>query len=1039
MQTKFILLFFFIGFSFPLHAQISGTVFRDFNNDGIMQAGTEPGVSGVTVNAYDANNTVINTTVSAANGTYTLPFTSAVRIEFELAPGPFCSNTSADYTGVAAAGNNVRFVNANTANLDYGVQNPDDYYVTADPLVFLPQFNRGDPLGGGNAGTVPAFYGFPYSTTGNLVAPYSLEASQIGAVWGVAYSKQAKKVFTAAFLKRFSGLGPMGSGGIYLLEPALPTFNVTQFYDMDANGHRTRAAAGAVPYGVGTSYNLNGAGTQASWLGPIDPLSNLPEGFGVIGANGPTGRGLLPITTGQFNDPTAFDQVGKVGIGDIELSSDGKFLFVMNLFDRHLYRLELDNAQNPQSVIAVTDYALPPVQVNNGVLRPFGLAFHRNKVYIGAVASGENGGQNIVNGATDLYAFVFEMSDPIGAATINPTPILTFPLNYKKGYVVGGVAGYDQWYPWNDNTANLLQLSEETLPGPMLSDIEFTDRGDMILDFCDRSGHQFAGNSRQDLSGLAMVGSYDVGGDVLIAGLDCGTGQFTLENNATFLSNGVPYTSGPGNNEGPGGGEFFLQDYWIAMHHETSVGSAAVLPGRGEVMVTLMDPINAFSNGTGKFSTSNGAASGHVDIAAFTEFGKANSLGDLEVAGDAVTLQIGNRAWRDDDGDGIQDPGEQGLNNVSVELYPDFDNNNIADGPMLGSTITAGDGNWNFDASNIADGDPSVPGNQPGPVPGRLYMIQIGAADWSAGAGINDLLGLRLTLADVGGAGQPDVRDNDASLINNMAVIKKQIGKYGENSHDQDFGFIPCPLIPDGDIYLDCKTLADTLGPAPYPGDTYQWSPPGGLSATNIAQPIASPSTTTVYTLTINNICTKTFNVFVDNTLPPVDAGPAKEINCKGDGVTIGSPALPGYTYQWSPSTGLSSDTVAQPLANPASTTTYTLTVTGQNGCTSSATAKVIVDVCCSHIEVPNAFTPNGDNKNDKFGVVVIENVGNFYLTVYDRWGEKMFDSESVDVKWDGTYKGEPCEIGTYFFYIRYNCKINRQEKFIKGDVSLIR
>ncbi|MBK7692364.1 MAG: hypothetical protein IPJ31_15090 [Bacteroidetes bacterium] len=44
----------------------------------------------------------------------------------------------------------------------------------------------------------------------------------------------------------------------------------------------------------------------------------------------------------------------------------------------------------------------------------------------------KNGGQNIVNGATDLYAYVFEMTDPTGAAVINPTPILTFPLNYKK-------------------------------------------------------------------------------------------------------------------------------------------------------------------------------------------------------------------------------------------------------------------------------------------------------------------------------------------------------------------------------------------------------------------------------------------------------------------------------------------------------------------------------------------------------------------------------------------------------------------------------
>ncbi|MBK7692363.1 MAG: hypothetical protein IPJ31_15085 [Bacteroidetes bacterium] len=74
------------------------------------------------------------------------------------------------------------------------------------------------------------------------------------------------------------------------------------------------------------------------------------------------------------------------------------------------------------------------------------------------------------------------------------------------------------------------------------------------------------------------------------------------------------------------------------MHHETSVGSAAVLRGRGEVLVTLMDPIDAFSNGTGKFSTATGLASGHLTVAGFTEFGKANSLNGIEIAGDAVTF-----------------------------------------------------------------------------------------------------------------------------------------------------------------------------------------------------------------------------------------------------------------------------------------------------------------------------------------------------------------------------------------------------------------
>ncbi|QLH47134.1 MAG: hypothetical protein HWD58_16820 [Bacteroidota bacterium] len=105
-------------------------------------------------------------------------------------------------------------------------------------------------------------------------------------------------------------------------------------------------------------------------------------------------------------------------------------------------------------------------------------------------------------------------------------------------------------------------------------------------------------------------------------------------------------------------------------HNETSVGSCAALRGRNEVLVTLMDPINAFSNGTGKFNTQNGSTSGNAELANNDEFGKGNSLGDLEVAGDEVHLQIGNRVWKDDDGDGIQDPGEIGINNVEWIFSP---------------------------------------------------------------------------------------------------------------------------------------------------------------------------------------------------------------------------------------------------------------------------------------------------------------------------------------------------------------------------------
>lgn len=157
------------------------------------------------------------------------------------------------------------------------------------------------------------------------------------------------------------------------------------------------------------------------------------------------------------------------------------------------------------------------------------------------------------------------------------------------------------------------------------------------------------------------------------------------------------------------------------------------------------------------------------------------------------------------------------------------------------------------------------------------------------------------------------------------------------------------PPVADGgpNRTLTCTTTSATIGIAAVSGNTYSWSPAAGLSATNIAQPTASPSTNTIYTVTVTgaNGCTATDVVSVSlNVTPPVaDAGLDKNLTCTVTSTSIGSAALSGYTYSWSPATGLSATNVAQPTANPSATTNYTVTVTGTNGCT--ATDVVTVNV----------------------------------------------------------------------------------------------
>jgi gliding motility-associated-like protein len=97
-------------------------------------------------------------------------------------------------------------------------------------------------------------------------------------------------------------------------------------------------------------------------------------------------------------------------------------------------------------------------------------------------------------------------------------------------------------------------------------------------------------------------------------------------------------------------------------------------------------------------------------------------------------------------------------------------------------------------------------------------------------------------------------------------------------------------------------------------------------------------------------------------------------------------------------------------------------------------------DVCFTfdpNVYVPNAFTPNNDNLNDGFGVVGIA-VNEYRIQIYNRWGEKIYESEDIDAKWDATYLGKDVQVGTYLYLINFtdfDGKIYQRT----GTINLIR
>lgn len=156
-------------------------------------------------------------------------------------------------------------------------------------------------------------------------------------------------------------------------------------------------------------------------------------------------------------------------------------------------------------------------------------------------------------------------------------------------------------------------------------------------------------------------------------------------------------------------------------------------------------------------------------------------------------------------------------------------------------------------------------------------------------------------------------------------------------------------------------------------GTSYAWSPAATLSNPNIANPVASPASTTTYTVTVTdaNGCTATDTVTVSiSTSMTVSAGPDLNI-CDGSSIQLSVNAT--GTYNWQPAASLNNNAIASPLASPASTTTYTVTVTDANGCQGSDTITVSVaspvvltvsndvTICAGQTATLNATANGGD------------------------------------------------------------------------------
>jgi gliding motility-associated-like protein len=114
--------------------------------------------------------------------------------------------------------------------------------------------------------------------------------------------------------------------------------------------------------------------------------------------------------------------------------------------------------------------------------------------------------------------------------------------------------------------------------------------------------------------------------------------------------------------------------------------------------------------------------------------------------------------------------------------------------------------------------------------------------------------------------------------------------------------------------------------------------------------------------------------------------------------------------------------------------------VTASNECgIYTDSTRIYLSSCDSCITVPNAFSPNGDGLNDKFYAIYKCPITNFHITIYNRWGQVVYESRDVKQVWPGTISGQYVEQGVYLYIIDYTPESSGIPNILKGNITVLR
>ena len=512
---------------------------------------------------------------------------------FDIGFGP---QSSGLFTGLSTGFYTVTVTDSNNclAETEFYVSCPVECPNTDFTELIVSCYNFGGYQGA--YASNDAIVGFPSNLTSDPTINSLTEMTEyatheeVGTVYGVAVSQSRRIVYTAAYLKRHAGFGPGGTGAIYSV-------------DLD------QLVAPSVFADLNSIYGAGTAGVNTHDFDESDTCTGGSSGFSNFAC--------------WYNDVDTWDEVGRTSLGDIDISDDEEFLYVLNLEDRRIYQIEIDNPTAAQTSFAfpldqltdpdVTMKPLDPIRD----IRPFALKYRGNKLYVGALDSEESRTACCGEGGSVIYVYSYDLSSgewnlelESDVQRANPPRIFKWQEDFQGNY-----------------------LDENHI---IVSDIEF-DGADMIIGLRDISGDLFGLNTGRPIPGDESSRFYDNRvGDIVRFGYDFNTGDYTMESNATAgnqTSTGVNIGFGwPFGSESVG--SYYHGDFFSTTHKQTGLGGLWIDDAENKLYSTVYNPLRVFSGGVKALDNNTGAATEAYELIGNTNivssFGKTNSFGDIE-------------------------------------------------------------------------------------------------------------------------------------------------------------------------------------------------------------------------------------------------------------------------------------------------------------------------------------------------------------------------------------------------------------------------